>query len=217
MSIDNRCGWREWFAVSNFRLMATMGNISENSVIRAKKELLEAGLIQFKKGKKGSPSQYHMNHIDLKICSKSGDMGAGGAPPPPPPEEPPAGPEDVDLSDYLQDINDYFGVTEALKREVTSFTDRLFTKYAGRQPSQQDIVFMFHHIRGTETGPDGKTKCIFPEEKKRLAEYAFQQATAGGNVTWRYINGIYRNFFVRGIKTVDDAEEYDAKRDMNAI
>ena len=53
----------------------------------------------------------------------------------------------------------------------------------------------------------------FPREKKELLAYAFDQASMAGAVNWNYINGIYKNFYTRGIKTADDAYDFDFERD----
>ena len=52
----------------------------------------------------------------------------------------------------------------------------------------------------------------FPEEKKELLAYAFDQARTQGKLHWGYIGGIYDNFRARGIKTVDDAMDYEEMR-----
>lgn len=44
--------------VDNQRLMSLIQCESKNTFLRARDNLIEAGLIEFRKGKKGSPSQY---------------------------------------------------------------------------------------------------------------------------------------------------------------
>lgn len=55
----NRCGWQEWFEVNNQRLMAEM-TISKPTLWRARDELIESGLIEYKKGKKGLSGKYRI-------------------------------------------------------------------------------------------------------------------------------------------------------------
>ncbi|CVI72365.1 hypothetical protein NDGK_02539 [Clostridiales bacterium CHKCI001] len=56
----NRSGWQEQIQISNLRLMADLHIGSEKTLIKARKELEEAGLIEVIKGKKGCPNQYKL-------------------------------------------------------------------------------------------------------------------------------------------------------------
>ena len=49
----------------------------------------------------------------------------------------------------------------------------------------------------------------FPERKKKLLAYAFDQARKAGKVFWNYIDGIYKNLGFRGISCVEEAQEYE--------
>ena len=61
VGLCNRSGWLEWFAVDNQRLMAVMQIRREATFIECRNKLIDAGLIDFKKGKKGSPNKYKIN------------------------------------------------------------------------------------------------------------------------------------------------------------
>jgi len=52
----NRCGWAEWVTVDNRKLMG----------------LIEAGMIEFQKGKKGSPNRYKL--ISLNKCTAKNEV-----------------------------------------------------------------------------------------------------------------------------------------------
>ena len=56
---NNKAGRVEWFSMTNERLMAETG-INEKPIIRAKNELIQKGFIEYRKGKKGSPSKYKL-------------------------------------------------------------------------------------------------------------------------------------------------------------
>jgi len=56
----NRSGWREWVTVDNLTLMADVQIKSEKSFIHYRDKLIEAGLVEYQKGKKGSPNQYKL-------------------------------------------------------------------------------------------------------------------------------------------------------------
>lgn len=60
MAISNRSGWSEWVTVDNLRLMAAMQMGREATLIKARDELIKAGLIDYQRGKKGSPNRYRM-------------------------------------------------------------------------------------------------------------------------------------------------------------
>ena len=66
MSICNKAGWSEWVTVGNQRLMATLQMSREASFIKARDELIKAGLIEYQKGKKGCPNKYRMVSFTLK-------------------------------------------------------------------------------------------------------------------------------------------------------
>lgn len=66
MGICNRSGWSEWVTVDNLRLMAAMQMGREATLIKARDELIKAGLIEYQKGKKGSPNRYRMLSFTCK-------------------------------------------------------------------------------------------------------------------------------------------------------
>lgn len=58
--MNNDLHWREWFKVDNLRLMGYSFIKREATLISARKELIDLGLIEFKKGSKGHPSEYRI-------------------------------------------------------------------------------------------------------------------------------------------------------------
>lgn len=60
MWLNNKCGWQEWFQVDNQRLMVATQIRNEKTLIRYRDRLIEAGLLEYRKGKKGSPNQYRI-------------------------------------------------------------------------------------------------------------------------------------------------------------
>ena len=71
MALCNRAGWPEWVAVENQRLMGMIQCRREATLIDARDKLLEAGLLQFAKGKKSSPNRYHIVSFTFKNEVKS--------------------------------------------------------------------------------------------------------------------------------------------------
>lgn len=59
-NLNNRCAWKEWMQVDNQRLMHFIKANSRNTMMRARDELVDVGLLEYKRGKKGVPGSYKM-------------------------------------------------------------------------------------------------------------------------------------------------------------
>lgn len=62
IALFNKARWSEWVIVDNYRLMALLDVKREATFISYRDKLIEAGLFEYRKGKKGSPNKY-------KICT----------------------------------------------------------------------------------------------------------------------------------------------------
>lgn len=62
----NRSGWTEWVTVDNLRLMADLRIESKNTFLRCRDALVDAGLIECQKGKKGAPNKYRLIPFEKK-------------------------------------------------------------------------------------------------------------------------------------------------------
>ena len=122
---------------------------------------------------------------------------------------------DNSLSDFLPEINSYFGITEDIKREAQDFTTKLFDKYFTHKPSKQDILKVFEVVRHSERLPNGTWEMWLDKDRQGILEYAFSQASASGNRNWGYITGVLDNLRRRGLKTADDCENFDVERDLS--
>lgn len=60
VALFNRCGWAEWISVDNQRLMGLIQVKREATFIDYRNKLVEAGLMEYQKGKKGSPNRYKL-------------------------------------------------------------------------------------------------------------------------------------------------------------
>lgn len=69
ISLFNRCGWSEWVTVDNQRLMSIMQIKNEKTFIKCRDNLIESGLFEYRKGKKGSPNQYKINTVNFTVHS----------------------------------------------------------------------------------------------------------------------------------------------------
>lgn len=65
--IFNRSAWAEWVSVDNLRLMTLTQISNESTLIRHRDHLVREGLIEYQKGKKGTPNKYKINTSILKV------------------------------------------------------------------------------------------------------------------------------------------------------
>ncbi|MEG2383482.1 MAG: DnaD domain protein [Oscillospiraceae bacterium] len=118
-----------------------------------------------------------------------------------------------DSSGFLAELDEYFGVDEATKRQAAEIADKLFSAHTTRKPTQTDTVMVFVATRLQKELPDKSWEVTFPQDSVDLLEYAFKQAvSAGCPGNWRYINGVSALLCQRGIKTLNEAENYDFER-----
>ena len=60
IQLCNLCGWEEWVQLDTMRMMVMLGVQSQNAALRARDALVDAGLLTYEKGRKGSPNRYRM-------------------------------------------------------------------------------------------------------------------------------------------------------------
>ena len=60
-------GWSEWIQVDNQRVMSRCLMTREATLIENRNKLIEAGLIEFQRGKKGSPNKYKINPFKSEV------------------------------------------------------------------------------------------------------------------------------------------------------
>jgi hypothetical protein len=122
--------------------------------------------------------------------------------------------------DYLENRGGYLPTYFCSSPEVLDaaelFTTALFKRWTTRSPTKEDVAHVFFVTRRHEQNPQtGEYETSFPQDNKDLLMYAFEQASnAGKPGDWNYIGGVLRNLHQRGIKTLDQADDYDFERDM---
>lgn len=75
LSINNMAGWSEWIQVDNQRVMSRCLMTREATLIENRNKLIEAGLIEFQRGKKGSPNKYKINPFKSEVQSVGKSVG----------------------------------------------------------------------------------------------------------------------------------------------
>ena len=71
VSLFNKAMWSEWITVDNYRLMALLDVKREATFISYRDKLIEAGLFEYKKGKKGSPNRYKICTVNFESTNSS--------------------------------------------------------------------------------------------------------------------------------------------------
>lgn len=201
MDFANRLYWPDTFQVDNKRLMEMTNMGSKHTLIAARNELVDAGLLSFIAGTKGSPSVYRFNSVAKMEGPQLPEMG-----------EP--APDDF-LCEVKDDITTYFGYTEALGKEIELITRSTVEEFMPDKPVTKWVILqIFHYLREQHQDQNGQWIMSFPEERKRLMAYVFEQARLNDAMNWAYINAIYHNLSIRGIKTVEQAYDYDIERNQ---
>ena len=110
-----------------------------------------------------------------------------------------------------------YPVTQMELKKIQNFARKLFKKHNfGRILNEFDIdKIMKYTVARREI--NGVAVGVLDREKTDLLEYAVEQAEAAEKLNWRYIEGIYRNFLLRDIKTADEAYQYDLSRSIPAL
>lgn len=112
------------------------------------------------------------------------------------------------------DMEAYFGTTMAIKASVIAFTCEIFNRFATRQPTQIDQVHVFRAIVEQSEGPEWSVH--LSDSRKELLLYACEAAAKAGKPgDWNYIDGVLIRLHQRGIRTLEQAEDYDAGRDQD--
>ena len=83
----------------------------------------------------------------------------------------------------------------------------LVDKYWGRKATDADMKRISTLIR------DFKNRTV-SEDKLQLLEYAFECSLNANAMNWNYIQGVFDRLRARGITTLDQAYEFDIKRDF---
>ena len=197
MDFDNYLRWPERFSMDNARLAGLIYS-SENKAKAARDQLVKAGLLEFTQGVKSRPSSYRLIPPSTIMADQTRRER----------------PERGGIEEYYDadDITTYFGWTAALGVELNKITDDIVGRFwPEHEPDENDRRRVFHLIR-EQHDEEGSTVMSFPENKKALLAYAFEQSSRAGKHSWQYIEGCFEKFARRGITTLDAAYDYDERR-----
>lgn len=76
LNIFNRAGWPEYVGVDTLRLQIMLDGAAKTTVTRARDKLVEAGFIEYQKGRKGAPNRYRLVKIQSNIATASATENA---------------------------------------------------------------------------------------------------------------------------------------------
>lgn len=195
MYINNKCYWSEWFSASN-QVLSLHSGLSRQGILKARNALKQAGIIDFKaKGTKST--SYHL--VDL--MSKSSQVGC---------QDSCQASSQVGCQDSCTIININKNIIDAdgdICTRAREAASSLVDKYWGRKATDADT----DHVSGLIT--DFKTMTV-SEDKTDLLKYAFECSLNANVMNWNYIHGVLDRIRARGIMTLDQAYEFDVKRDF---
>lgn len=122
LMINNKCGWTEWFERTNQAICGLIG-IDEKTLIRARNELKQKGLIDFVSGrKKGDITKYRIINISTGVLDGKFPAYPPVEPPAYPPAYPPVEPPDINKlktkTETKRDINNI-----SVSNETVSFNN----------------------------------------------------------------------------------------------
>lgn len=125
--------------------------------------------------------------------------------------------QNIAQEDILLCGENKYPVTQMELKKIQNFARKLFKKHNfGRILNEFDIdKIMKYTVARREI--NGVAVGVLDREKADLLEYAVEQAEAAEKLNWRYIEGIYRNFLLRDIKTSAEAYQYDLSRDIPVL
>lgn len=198
----NRNFWTFPLSLTNQEAVGLLGK-SRHTFMAARRELEDAGLLKVCQGVKGKPSEYTL----IPPSSVWGKDAAKGGVPPDLPDGVP-----YYMADGVDDLTRYFGWNEDVARELKQITKELLGAYwPDHKPDKRDEQRVFELICERE-GEGRDVTIVFPERRKELLAYAFEQASKAGAMNWNYIFGTMRTLAARGITTLQQAWEYDEER-----
>ena len=197
IALCNRCGWAEWIVVDNLRLMLMVGATSQKTALTARDKLIESGFLEMRKGKKGSPNQYHLKSIQCqKQCKNYTKKGT----------------EKGTINAEKMEVQTAHINKHKLKRnekEIDNSSSRFklvmedYERYIDPSPSHH-VYDLLHSYTEDGIEPEMICEVIYKANDLKIRDI-------------RYIKGILNNCLAKGITTkqaflVDNQQHEEAKQ-----
>lgn len=191
---NNECRWSEWFVVKNRDLMSMIGVSSEKTAIAARDKLIECGLLNYRKGKKGSPGKYHIVPLYSKNYSEKGNPVNSTAQPT---VYPTVFPTVYPTAIYKQNKTENYDGDDDARMGAEEFTPSwLFAQYFGQKAAPAEVQQCADWLKSWDSD---------------LVEYAFFRACSMGQKNLAYVSGVLQEFRRRGINSMGDVAEDDMR------
>ena len=128
--------------------------------------------------------------------------------------------KDIDIDREIENYSDGGGDSSSsisrtreeklLKTSVSTFCGKYFGREATEYEQEQikGMIGSMHHVPGEPVPP-----FRFGDEENELLQIAFEAAAKAGSLNIGYIEGVFRNYWRRGIHTPDDYYDQEIKRE----
>lgn len=117
--------------------------------------------------------------------------------------------DNVNIVDSVDSVDNHTDIPSGLKQIVRQLAGRYFERFFGREPSPEDVRWVWDKVR--EEDENGQWK--LSQGRTEVMEYVLQEAAKANAMSIGYMNGIYRNLYQRGLTTAEDIAGYDFERD----
>lgn len=104
---------------------------------------------------------------------------------------------------------DQIPTTRAELAQMEQLARDLFDTYMHQKPTKHDYERVFLLSYRICYTADDQSYAAYSEDKAQVLRHVFQTAADQGRLTWRYMDGIYDNYEQYGVKTLEDAIQYE--------
>lgn len=112
-------------------------------------------------------------------------------------------------TDFIPYGRERYLTTPAELQKIQALADELMYTYRNKKPTPDDYEKVFYYVHTIAVNDVGEHYGIYSEEKADLLRHVFEEASLRSDMNWQYINRIYATYSQYGVKTVEDAIDYE--------
>lgn len=232
MSIANKAGWPESFSTA-ISTLESRTRYGRDTIYSARNQLRQAGRIEFKERRGRQSTLYHIIPFVSEYPTQLPTQHPTQVPTQPPTQLPTNNILDYIIPDHALDGDGLkaselaracaegggnggkpAGDDEALQ-QAEALAARLFPYYFGRPATGHDAGMLLGCICCGERRPDGSIIRRIDPDRVQVAEYAFRIASERGAHNWAFIKQVLSILARRGLRTLEECEDYDAQREFD--
>lgn len=225
MSINNSCGWSEWFTVANMRLELRSG-LSRQGIGKCRNVLKQLGFIEFKSNGTGKASSYKImklykerantpsdsvhvsptlsDSVQLSVQPSLRDSSQLGLQP---------------SSQLSSTLNKPKSLNLKSETDIPVIVDACESgnKFAGGGFREAYNYFLDNIAPSLSSGGIEEMRIFCGELSSELVILAIDKTLEQpmDKWSWSYVSGILRSWKQSGIKNIEDVRQQDAKRRQN--